>query len=429
MNSITKLHVTTLCMLAALLLNAQHNCQETLSLFAENVKTKRFEAASSQLDYLRKNCAQLSYVIYARGETVLAHELKEATDKKQAASDLIQLWKERLQLFPERTKKGKLLPKIGALMLKYNIGTLSEQYRWFDDAFTEDKKYFQNPLNLYYYFELYYKMYQAKTYGVSLESLMEKYAVIQEKLTSEKERSPKNTKAIATLSNNMNVMIEKEATCETLIPMYRKKFQANLENVAWLRKAAGQLDAKGCKEDALFIELVEAIDATAPSAESKLYLHKIHERKGNSVKAEKYFIAYLNLETDTDKKVAMLNTKGKKAAKANQKSKARSFYLEALKVNPNSGSTYLNLARLYGSSANECGTDTFTKKAVYWKAAETARKALNVDSSVKIEANGLISSYMQLAPSKPDVFNKGYKGGEKIAMNCWIGGYVMVPKL
>ncbi len=429
MNSITKLHVATLCMLAVLLVNAQHNCQETLSLFAENVKNKRFAEASPQLEQLRKNCAQTSYVIYARGEKVLHHELKEASNQKLVAEKLIQLWKDRLAFFPEKTKKGMFLPKIGAFMVKYDIGSLTAQYKWFDDAFTADEKHFTNPVNLYYYFELYYKMYQAKTHGISLEDLMRKFELIQEKFTSEKERSPKNAKAIATLSNNMNVLIEKEATCETLIPMYRKKLPTNLKNVDWLRKAAGRLDAKNCKEDALFIELVEAIDSEAPSAESKLYLHKIHERKGNSAKAEQYFKDYLNLETDTDKKVTILNSKGKKAEKKGQKSKARSYYLEALKVNANSGSTYLNLARLYGSSANECGTDTFTKRAMYWKAAETARKALNVDSSVKTEANGLIANYMKSAPSKPDVFNQGLKGGEKIEMKCWVGGYVIVPKL
>ena len=429
MNTKNTLKVTILCVLTSFLMKAQHNCNETLSLFAENVKSKRFAEASPQLKYLRENCAQLNYVIYARGEKVLDHELKQASDKKQAALALIQLYKDRLKFFPEKTKKGSFLPKIGALMMKYDISTVSEQYKWFDDAFTQDKEHFRNPLNLYYYFELYYKMYQSGAHGVSLENLIEKYEMLKEKLTVEKERTPKNKGAIEKLSNNMNVLIEKETTCETLLPMFRKKFQTNATNVDWLRKAAGQLDAKGCGEDILFIEMVEAIDAAEPNANSKWYLYKIHYRKGNFAKAQQYFEAYLALETDGAKKAAILNKEGKKAEKAGQKSKARSYYLKAAKAHPTSGRAYLNLARLYGSSANECGTDDFSKRAIYWKAAETARKAGKVDNSVKSEANSLVVSYMQSAPSKTDIFNEGYKGGEKIDMKCWVGGTVTVPKL
>ncbi|MEM6685038.1 MAG: hypothetical protein AAF617_04500 [Bacteroidota bacterium] len=429
MNTKITLRMTIVCVMTSFLVNAQRNCQEKLSLFAENVKTKQFEKASPQLAFLRKNCATLSYATYAHGEKVIAHELKSASNKKQKATELIQLLKDRLDFFPDRTPKGTFLPKIGALMIKHNIGTISEQYQWFEDAFTQDKKNFKNPINLYYYFELYYKLYQAKTQHISLEMLIKKYEIVLEKLNVEKERNPKNDKAITTLSTNMNVLIQKEATCETLIPMYKKKLPTNRTNIDWLRKAAGQLDAKGCKEDALFIELVEAIDAIKPDADSKLYLHQIHDKKGNTEKATIYLNAYLTLEMDGVKKAKVLNSKGQKAAKVNQKSKAYMYFVKATNANPYSGAAYVGLARLYGASANECGTDSFSKRAIYWKAADTARKAMEVDPSIKTEAKSLIENYMQLAPSKPDIFKKGYKGGEKIALNCWIGGTVTVPNL
>ncbi|PTX59843.1 hypothetical protein C8N46_108156 [Kordia periserrulae] len=339
------------------------------------------------------------------------------------------MYTDRLELHPKKTNKGVFLPKIGELMVLHDIGTISEQYSFFHEAFTTDQEHFTNPVHLYYYFELYYKMYQEKTSGISLEQLIEKFDEIQEKYELEKQQTPKNAKAIETLSTNMNILIEKEATCETLIPMFRKKLETERSNIDWLKKAAGQLDAKGCKEHPLFIELVEAIDAAAPNANSKLYLYQIHRRKGNSAKAQQYLEAYLTLETDADKKAAVLNDEGKEAEKAGQKSTARSYYSKAIAANPASGRAYLNLARLYGSSANECGTDSFTKRAVYWKAAEMAQKAASVDASVKSEANSLETTYMQSAPSKPDTFNQGYKGGEKIALDCWIGGYVVVPKI
>lgn len=421
--------ITILCMLFSVLLHAQTNCNELLSLFAENVKTKRFAEAAPQLIELRKNCPSTNYAIYAYGERVLDYELENAANKKEAAQKLMQLYTDRLELYPEKTKKGVFLPKIAALMITHEIGTISEQYSFLHEAFTSDKKHFTNPVHLYYYFELYYKMYQAKTSGISLEQLIEKFDAIQEKYELIKQQAPKNAKAIETLLANMNILIEKEATCETLIPMFRKKLETERSNIDWLKKAAGQLDAKGCKENPLFIELVEAIDAAAPNANSKLYLYQIHRRKGNSAKAQQYLEAYVTLETDVERKTTVLNSVGKEAEKTGQKSTARSYYLKAITANPNSGRAYLNLARLYGSSANECGTDSFTKRAVYWKAAEMAKKAASVDASVKSEAKSLEATYMQSAPSKPDIFNKGYTGGEKITLDCWIGGYVTVPKI
>jgi hypothetical protein len=124
MKTITTFLVTTFCVLISFTSNAQNNCNETLSLFDENVKTKRYSEALPQVAFLRKNCATLNYVIYARGETLLKQELKQAINKKNAASQLIELYKDRIKLFPEKTKKGSILPKIGALMINYKIGTI-----------------------------------------------------------------------------------------------------------------------------------------------------------------------------------------------------------------------------------------------------------------------------------------------------------------
>ncbi|WP_157560069.1 hypothetical protein U8527_13380 [Kordia algicida OT-1] len=441
----TTLLVTTLCVFVSVTSKAQNNCKEILSLFDENVKTKRFEQAKPQLAFLRENCATLHYGIYARGETLLKHELKKASDKKTVALKLITLYEDRLKLYPEKTKKGTFLPRIGALMINHEIGTTEAQYKLFHEAFTTDKTNFKHVRHLYHYFELYYKMYKSENYGVSLENLIEKYEVVSKKFATEKtrliniqntskeqkkiDRATKTISGIDQFTKNMNIIIEKEATCETLIPMYEKEFQTHKSDLQWMRKAAGKLDAKACKNDALFIELVETIDALEPSANSKLYLHKIHARKGNSAKAKTYLDAYLALETDRIKKAKILNKEGDKAAKKGQKAKARTYYLAAVKANPNSGRSYLKLAKLYATSANACGTDEFTKKAVYWKAAEMARKAASVDASAKKEATEWIARYMSLAPDKPAVFNKGFNGGEKIDMNCWIGGTVTVPKL
>lgn len=441
MKTITNVFIAAFMGAVVFTTNAQNKCNETLSLFAGNVTSKNFTEAKPQLNYLRKNCATINSAIYAYGETVLKYELKNAKDKKEAALALIQLYKDRIANVPSKTKKGLILSKIGAVMTNHKIGSIKEQYDVFDKAFTSDQKNFKNPKYIYKYFELYYKMYTSNEYGIQLENLIEKFESVNEKFAYEKNRLSKikeqkkvdlvekNIAAIDQLSNNMTVLLEKVATCKTLLPLFRKKLEANKNNVQWLKRAASRLDAKKCNDSPLFLELVEAIDMVEPTANSKLYLYKIYKSKGDEEKAGKYLKEYLAMETDSVKRGEMFNTLGGQAAKKGQKSKAREFFLKASKIKETSGNAYINIARLYASSANQCGTDEFSKRATYWKAAEMAKKALQVDSSKKGEARELINFYMQSAPSKIDIFKEGYKGGEKISIKCWIGGTVTVPKL
>lgn len=437
-------------------LNAQ-DCKTKLSLFAENAKAKNYAEAETQLNELRKECPTISSALYAYGERIYKAKLKKATDKKAVAQELIQLYRDRIANVPAKTKKGDVLGDIGTLMVDYKIGDVKSQYDVFDEAFKSDLKNFKNPKSLYQYFELYYKMYQTGDSGVLLENLIEKFEELTEKFESESERLAKtkneliakkdagqeltskekrseriadtNIKAIAIFSGNMESLVEKVSTCETLIPLFRKNFDDNRSNALWLKRAAGRLDAKGCDEDPLFVELVEAVDALEPSANSKRYLAGIYERKGNLVRAEEYLNQSLDMEKDPIRKGKLLYKIAGKAKKRGQKAKARKYYLEAVKNNPSLGGAYLKIAQLYASSVNQCGNDEFTKRAGYWKAAEMARKAGQVDPSLKSIANRTVSSYMKSGPSKSDVFNKGYKGGESIPLNCWIGGSVRVPKL
>jgi len=457
MKTITKVFIAMLIATVASTTSAQNKCNEILSLFAGNVTSKNFSQAKPQLAYLRKNCATINSAIYAHGEKVLQYELKNATDKQFVALALIQLYKDRMTNVPSKTKKGIMLSKIGAVMLNHNIGSIQEQYNVFDEAFTTDQKNFKNPRYIYKYFELYYKMFMSKKYSIQLENLIGKYEEVNDKLEYEKQRlskikenlltkkeknqtltskeqrkiglATKNIAAIVQFCKNMSVLLEKEATCETLIPLLEKKFKSNNNNQQWLRKAANRLDAKKCAENSLFIKLILAIDTLEPTANSKYYLYKIYKRKGDEEQAKIYFDQYMEYETDGKKKAKILNSLGSKMVKKGQKSKAREFFRKALKFDPSSGTAYINIARLYASSANQCGTDEFDKRAIYWKAAKIAKKARQVDASKKGEAAELIAFYMQAAPSKTDIFKKGYKGGEKIEMKCWVGGTVIVPKL
>jgi acetylglutamate synthase len=83
---------------------------------------------------------------------------------------------------------------------------------------------------------------------------------------------------------------------------------------------------------------------------------------------------------------------------------------------------------MYADSANQCGDSQFNKRAVYWLAADMAKKAGKVDASLKRVASRTVESYTGRAPSKTDIFTEG-NAGTVIKFDCWINRSVTVPSL
>ena len=102
--------------------------------------------------------------------------------------------------------------------------------------------------------------------------------------------------------------------------------------------------------------------------------------------------------------------------------------MKALKFQPSMGRAFLMIANLYASSANDCGDSQFNKRAVYWLAANTARKAGEVDASIKKDARKTAEAFVGRAPSKTDIFTEGNQGAT-IKFSCWINSSVKVPNL
>ena len=92
------------------------------------------------------------------------------------------------------------------------------------------------------------------------------------------------------------------------------------------------------------------------------------------------------------------------------------------------GRAYLAIASMYHDSAKNCGDDNFSQRAVYWLAADEARKALRVNPSLKKSANQTIKNYLAKAPQKSEIFSSG-REGEIIEISCWIKRSVKVPNL
>jgi tetratricopeptide (TPR) repeat protein len=225
----------------------------------------------------------------------------------------------------------------------------------------------------------------------------------------------------------LDAIISEIATCERLVPLYKRDFEANKTNTTWLRRAVSRMFNKGCQEDSMYETLAKAYAESAPSADSYSFYAGILEKNGDTSGAAAMREKAFNLETDPIKK-AKYKLKFAQAAKVRgQLSKARSLAREALRFNPNFGKAYLLIARLYQSSVNNCGTNEFEKRMVYAAALRQAQRASSVDPSISSAAKKYIASYRANLPSKKVVFTAGVAPGSSYRIKCWIGETVKVP--
>ena len=444
-------------------LNAQSNeeCLQNLSIFAEFAKVKNYDEAYEPWRKVREECPSLNVAIYSYGERILKDRYKKqpANQKQAVVADLMSLYDEWLLNFPTKRNvkvEGDIISSKAQSMIDFKMPDKMETYKTFDLAFTTDPKSFTNPKGLYNYFKTFYDLYKEDTYGVTMEQLFTKYEEVSEKfelestnlarkldviLKKEEEGNPItsreirnkrgygiNSNAIATYLRNLDAIISKEASCFNLVPLYQRNFEENKTDVLWLKRAASRMDSKDCSDDPLFVTLVEALHNLDPSADSAYYLGLLNDKKGNNKDALKYYEESITLEGDSYKKAKILYKIAIKFKNAGRKSSARSYAMKALKYQPSMGRAYLMISNLYASSANDCGDSQFNKRAVYWLAANTARKAGEVDASIKKDARKTAEAFVGRAPSKTDIFTEGNQGAT-IKFSCWINSSVKVPNL
>ena len=390
---------------------------ETLSIFSEYVKSKNYNAAYAPWMELRARNPKFNKAIYVYGERILNHKISNSEGEEKTAFilDLLKLWEERSIVFPNVTPKGAYLAK--ASQLKYNNKELivvsnEDLYNEFDNAYVIDSKTFTNPKSLYTYFSLMVDLYDSSL--KSAQELFSKYDDISEKIDFEvknytnkrnaflgedgevKELSRKDTsrlksynsylRAYDQIAGSIDTKLGSRANCENLIPLYQRDFEAFKNDGIWLQRAMNRMYAKGCNDDPLFVQIVEQNNALEPNADTAFYLGVLKEKVGKSTEALSFYNQAVELETSSFEKSKILYKIATNFKKKSRYGQARTYYMKALKANPSMGRAHLAIAAMYAKSANNCGTDNFSKRAVYWLASKEAAKAGRIDPTMKKNA-------------------------------------------
>lgn len=444
--------------LGSSVLSAQSNdCATMAALAYDDAKAKNYEAAYEPLMKVREECPKYSLATFQYGERALNYKIEnaEGAEKEQYIEELINLWEERLELFPNKTSKGKIYSDIAQLRYDNKIGTKEELYNAFDKVYTEDRENFTSPKGLYAYFDLMVEMQDAG--DRELQDVFDNYDKVMEKIEEEENNAAErlapllkkqeegeeltskekkqieyaeiNLKNYNLVKGSINAKLGARADCDNLIPLYKKDFEAKKSDVSWLQNANARLSAKDCTEDPLFFQVSEALHQLEPSANSAYSLGQLAEADGDRAKALEYYNEAAELEEDPNDQARIYYRIATNYKERGSFSQARNYYRKALEAKPSLGNAYLQISNMIAQSANNCGETTFDKRAVYWLAADYAARAARVDPSIASNANQTATAYRGRAPQKSDVFQGGRSAGEAIQIGCWIGETVRIPQM
>lgn len=434
-------------------------CIINLTLMSDFGKNKKYDEAYEPFMKLRKDCPKFNYAIYFYGERILKDKIEKSTgaEKVNYINDLMKVWDEGLANFPDKYTAGGILQD--KAMLKYDykdaLGYSNKQvYDAFDELYKKFPESFTNPKGLYIYFSTIVDMYDAKE--VEVQDVFNKYDDVIDKIGQEidnytqklnpivqKEEAGETLDAKTAqykkqyesylenydlISRNIDSKLGILANCEVLIPLYTRDFDKYRNDSVWLKRAVNRMFNKECTSDPLYVELVKAYDESSPSADTKYFVYNLLMSQGKEKEARPYLDQSYDLETNPLKKSQLAMRFGKSLRKQGNFGAARNYFQKSLELNPSNGRAHAEIAQMYAASANNCGDDQFSKRAVFWLAAAEARKAGKVDGTIRSYAEKLAASYEASAPTRSEIFEKG-NGGEVIRIGCWIGLSVTVPKI
>jgi tetratricopeptide (TPR) repeat protein len=273
--------------------------------------------------------------------------------------------------------------------------------------------------------------YEVKNYTNKRNAFLDEEGAVKE-LSSKDARKLKSydsyLRAYDKIAGSIDTKLGARANCENLIPLYTRDFETFKTDGIWLQRAMNRMYAKGCNDDPLFVQIVEQKNALEPNADTAFYLGILKDKAGKSSEALSFYNQAVELESDPFEKSKILYKIATNFKKKGRFGQAKSYFMKALRANPSMGRAHLAIAAMYAKSANNCGTDNFSKRAVYWLAAKEAAKAGRIDPTMKKSAAKSIANYKAKAPTKSEIFSSG-RAGQVIKIECWIQRSVTVPSL
>jgi tetratricopeptide (TPR) repeat protein len=363
-------------------------------------------------------CPESRKSLYINGAKIYKNLAKKEKDKTLKASyldSMVQVFDQRIEIFGE---KGKVLGKKGQSMLSTNMDK-EQTFAVLDEGIELTGEKTESGTLFAMMFTIVNLEKAGKKTKEDVVEMFEKTTAI----CAANEGSQSAGK-YAKASTKINNIASPYLDCTVLVPLATKNFEANKENLAWLKSTAKLLRKNKCYETEegaiIYGKAAEAYFALSPSASGAAGIATIYLGKKDYTKAVEWFEKSAEMsETDEEKAKYTLSVAKAYSYKKNY-AKARTSALKAAGLKKGWGLPYMLIGDCYAQSTKTCDDSELGRYGVYWLAVDKYKKAKAVDSSLAADANKKIASISSRFPETKDVFFYGKKNGESYTVKCWI---------
>ena len=418
------------------------SCVKNLSLYREYYKNYEKSKKSGKLEeaddyvhsalapwrYVYKNCPISSQNIYRDGVKIIRYLLKNAEDidKKAYADTLMMIYDKRMDMFGWKEGVGYILGRKAVDHLNYK-NDVSKSFKLFEMAFEHTKDENFDAGVLYYHMLAAVNMY--KKGNADKNIIVETYDKISQIFQEKIDNKAEDYKKFKRLQPRIERLFNPFATCDDLIKIFKKQYEAKPKDTDLLKRISSVLDEQGCTESDLYFNATRSLHEVEPSAESAYLMGKMSIKRELYNEAEKYLKEAANTFEDSSKINNIYFLLGNINSEQNNRQTARKYAQKALDYDPNDGRCYILIGDLYAGSQEVCKTDSKVEsKSIYWVAVDKYKKAKNVDPDVADKADKKINTYRQYFPAQEDIFFENYSIGETFTVGCWINETTKIRK-
>ena len=435
--------------------------ENNLSIYDQFYKQKNYVDAYKSWKYLLINAPARTKNIYIHGSKIVKHLIDNENDtirRELLIDTLLYMYDNRNIFFPG--KEGYVLGLKGKDMYKYRSKETDDLLLCQQTLYQSFKLdgYNSSATTLNYYFTTTAKLVK---FGVKeTEELIALFSDVsdvidyrQASLTESifnakndslldskgQKKLQKNEKELGRLEDvktNIEKTLAPHSTCESLVKLYSKKYQENIDNLEWLKRSAKLLIKKECTDEKIYLDIVSILHEKNPTSESAFNMGVRMIRNNNNNEALTYFMEALDNEDDYINKSKYAFYVAKTYfAKFNISDDiqfcvlAKKYANQASSFRVGWGDPFILIGDLYAKTSTNCGNDPLSKKAGYWAAIEKYEYAKLIDSKSSSSAQKKIDIYKSQIPSQSLLFENNYIDKQTYSIDCWYQEVVKVRNI
>jgi hypothetical protein len=401
------------------------DCNQKIEAYVSFFNQSNLKEAFEPWEEARKNCSGFSEKIYADGLVIYDFRIQNATPetKEKEVRGLMALYDQYYKHFPTAAQGYEVTKAM--LLYQNKIDAKEEMLQLFNSGFAKASNQVDSGNAFYVYFSMCNEKFKAQDPNYSAKMMTEKYVSLNALLVKQESIFPDKATEFKTAGRAINAMAKDIATCENLSAYYENVYESYKDEPDLLQAALNSMTIK-CSGQTIFAKMASRLFELKPNTQSALFQAISHVKQRKFNEATDFYNQAVNFEQNPIEKAKILFTIATTMC-ANDKAKAKEYITKTLNFDAKFGKAYLYLANLYVNSITECGTTDFEKKAIYYLAIETSKKAALAEPRLQSAADKAVSDYAKQAPTKEDL-KKEKKAGKSYTVGCWINETITFPE-